>query len=410
MKIFNKIILVSSIFFTLTFSSFAQENTNLSFEDFMGFDFSKIPINQIENLKNLYKEIQFLESDDSQESTEKLDDLNEEFSNKLKDLKIDHSYEDFYDFLDSTSNEFTNFQTNNLTKLFSAYENLDSKMEELDFKEDYQKIQSLIDSQEKIVDRMNNITLTRNYNVKEVLNQINNDMRLLSLYKVKPDLSLEYLPVNKLKKEALSKEELLIQNEIWNQIVTIFPKEYLSKLKYYELNTDGRYNTSAYVIAEDRENKSWRISVDLKDSLGKNKKIELNELQDTLVHELGHLITLDEKQISPKKTMHKNSFVSSDGVATPESYIQNFQTKFWDKYKDFLNDESEETLYEKFKDEFCTEYASTAIEEDMAESFMYFVINPKPEGKSISDQKILFFYDYPELLKIKDYITQKLNR
>ena len=55
MKIFNKIILVSSIFFTLTFSSFAQENTNLSFEDFMGFDFSKIPINQIENLKNLYK-------------------------------------------------------------------------------------------------------------------------------------------------------------------------------------------------------------------------------------------------------------------------------------------------------------------------------------------------------------------
>jgi hypothetical protein len=44
--------------------------------------------------------------------------------------------------------------------------------------------------------------------------------------------------------------------------------------------------------------------------------------------------------------------------------------------------------------------------EDIAESWAFFVLSPKPELKSIADEKILFFYEYPELVELR---TQILN-
>jgi len=42
--------------------------------------------------------------------------------------------------------------------------------------------------------------------------------------------------------------------------------------------------------------------------------------------------------------------------------------------------------------------------EDIAESFTYFVFTPKPTGNSIKEQKIAFFYEYPELVKLRSDI------
>ncbi len=52
------------------------------------------------------------------------------------------------------------------------------------------------------------------------------------------------------------------------------------------------------------------------------------------------------------------------------------------------------------------EYAATNPVEDIAESWTEFVMRPKPIGTTIADQKEQFFYEYPELVKIRREILQ----
>ncbi|MBK9051223.1 MAG: hypothetical protein IPL78_09985 [Chloroflexi bacterium] len=47
-----------------------------------------------------------------------------------------------------------------------------------------------------------------------------------------------------------------------------------------------------------------------------------------------------------------------------------------------------------------TDYAATNPAEDIAETFMAFVLEPKPNGDTIAEEKVLFFYQYPELVAI----------
>jgi hypothetical protein len=50
------------------------------------------------------------------------------------------------------------------------------------------------------------------------------------------------------------------------------------------------------------------------------------------------------------------------------------------------------------------DYSTTHPAEDIAESFTYFVFGPKPTGNSIKEQKIAFFYEYPELIHLRENI------
>jgi len=48
---------------------------------------------------------------------------------------------------------------------------------------------------------------------------------------------------------------------------------------------------------------------------------------------------------------------------------------------------------------FVSEYATTNPVEDIAESFTQFVIQDKPKGDSVKDQKMLFFYKFEEMIR-----------
>lgn len=68
-----------------------------------------------------------------------------------------------------------------------------------------------------------------------------------------------------------------------------------------------------------------------------------------------------------------------------------------------------DSFYIKYVDEFITDYAATNPVEDFAETFAFFVVLDKPEDNSIKSKKILFFYDYPEFLKIRDDIRRNID-
>jgi hypothetical protein len=55
-----------------------------------------------------------------------------------------------------------------------------------------------------------------------------------------------------------------------------------------------------------------------------------------------------------------------------------------------------------------SEYAATSPAEDIAEAWAFFLLSPKPELDSISSEKILFFYEYPELVALRTQILTNI--
>ena len=58
--------------------------------------------------------------------------------------------------------------------------------------------------------------------------------------------------------------------------------------------------------------------------------------------------------------------------------------------------------FKKYPNDFVSRDAASYIDNDIALSFAEFVVRDRQTGSSIAEQKINFFYDYPELCKIRD--------
>ena len=212
----------------------------------------------------------------------------------------------------------------------------------------------------------------------------------------------------------------------WEFFTSIVPAENRKWITQYVIFTDGTYNTLAWVDrVEFGDNSRWKLGVDVLDAS------DPILLTTTIVHELGHLLTLNSDQIISEEgegySVYQNEsacpqYMSDEGCSTTESYINRFYQAFWLD----LHDEWMETVYKQnaaspeefrafvqtFHDnhpaEFVSQYAATNIKEDMAESFEVFVLNPKPTGDTIADRKVLFFYDFPELIALRQQMIQNL--
>ena len=68
-----------------------------------------------------------------------------------------------------------------------------------------------------------------------------------------------------------------------------------------------------------------------------------------------------------------------------------------------------QSLSKKYVDFFLTEYSLTNPTEDFCETFAHFVLMEKPDSYyAVADQKILFFHDYPELVRLRDSLRWSL--
>ena len=66
-------------------------------------------------------------------------------------------------------------------------------------------------------------------------------------------------------------------------------------------------------------------------------------------------------------------------------------------------------FYLRHQADFVTDYASTDPSEDIAESFTYFVLWDAPEGDAVWEEKLNFFYRYPELVEFRTQARARLG-
>lgn len=236
---------------------------------------------------------------------------------------------------------------------------------------------------------------------------------------------------------TILQNDIALAETIWGKVAGLIPDVYLDNIAYFELFTDGEEDyIGAIEELEDRPG-YFIFSLDLDDMLNNDLSLNKSLLFETTAHELGHIITLAPDQVSWLELEDSDPatyyIYEYDLDTAPESYINQFFEIFWSdiylawsdfyyKYgiqyygEEHLYEENEQILYEylddfyaKYSDRFVTEYAATSPVEDIAETFMLFVLDNKPVGNKISDKKIRFFYEFPELVEVRDHAQAYLK-
>lgn len=124
--------------------------------------------------------------------------------------------------------------------------------------------------------------------------------------------------------------------------------------------------------------------------------VDEGKMLATMVHEYGHALTRNADQIDTARLTDFPNY-NDPALYKDGSYLQAYHAAFYADGK--------ARSYTDYPCDAVDSYAGlSGISEDIAETFMVFVTSAKPEGDTIADQKVRFFYDYPELVALRAYI------
>jgi hypothetical protein len=226
-----------------------------------------------------------------------------------------------------------------------------------------------------------------------------------------------------------------LQKEAWQIFATLIPAKDRKIVSQYKVFTDGFEDTLAMVDLTEGDTTHWIVEVDIADLEDKN------QFMFTLIHEYGHILTLNTSQVKAdqevlndllndtpdfalveRKTAACPEYFTGGGCSLPNSYIDAFYDRFWPdinaewkkidalQYEDDLSPyyDGLYNFYKSHQDQFVDDYSTTHPTEDIAESFTYFVFSPRPVDNSIKEQKIAFFYEYPELVELRRNILSSV--
>ena len=223
--------------------------------------------------------------------------------------------------------------------------------------------------------------------------------------------------------------------QIWDTFTKLIPESNRNVNQFY-ITTDGIGEIGGGVERDANDVSMWQLFYDIAD-VYPTGIFDEKEVMYTTIHEFGHIVTSGSNQIDVDIELINSSpedmdelynikleecfprVLVVDGCAKNDLYVNLFYQQFWtdiitewDEIQ-YIEDENEfleqsDLFYEKYQDRFVSAYSSTNIDEDIAESWTAFVLNDMPDGKTMAEQKKLFFYDFPELIELREHLRQGL--
>ena len=212
------------------------------------------------------------------------------------------------------------------------------------------------------------------------------------IYNEETELQTFDVYANLLKTDYFSSiENMNTYSDFWSDFSWIIPSKYrldITKFRVYE----GSW-MQAYMLMHDLDSANeWTFAVN---SLGFTSA---KSTVETYVHEFSHVLSLRKTQIDYYSDSDSCDGVYFDDVCVIKgSYLYDFYESF------YLNDP-----YPNNDLFFVSSYASNNTLEDFSESFMHFVFEPTPDSDSIRDDKVLFFYNYPEFIEMRNEILSRV--
>lgn len=226
----------------------------------------------------------------------------------------------------------------------------------------------------------------------------------------------------------LTQEDTEYHEMLWDLYSTLIPAKYREDITEFDLITDGYDYMLAHVMQNPEIPEQWTLSLDALDS-----EVYFDEMMKTLIHETVHVLTLNDSQVPVDEKYLEDLMNEEDvskykeqcktlhlieGCAKKDSYINQFYEQFWtDIEQEWLEKDVEMDLgaqvdfFEQHQDKFVSEYATTNVAEDIAETITAFILSDSKtvqESQEMRYKKIAFFYQFPEFIQMRADILSGL--
>ena len=98
-----------------------------------------------------------------------------------------------------------------------------------------------------------------------------------------------------------------------------------------------------------------------------------------------------------------------DSTHDPASFVEgSFRYAFYQTFWKDLGD-SAVSDYEVNPTHYVSRYGANYFHEDIADTFAVFVLGGEPEGDTVAEQKLKFFWNDTEMTALRDTIRQQLG-
>ena len=192
---------------------------------------------------------------------------------------------------------------------------------------------------------------------------------------------------------------------VWDFLCSILPLEARQKIAEFNLFTDGTSNILAYTSpikeGDATDNTRFSISIDYYDVYDENgAQRDWSKLTYTILHEYGHVLLEDETQIDLSK---------GTGTHDPATFVEgSFRKNFYDAFWSGLGDTGVGD-YEANPTRYVSRYGANYFHEDIADTFAVFVLGDAPQGDTVAEEKLRFFWADPDMTALRTAIRQDLG-
>ena len=245
-------------------------------------------------------------------------------------------------------------------------------------------------------------------------NPIGNDGEI-TLYKVSGDVITKIQDYQVSGQNLAFQQDIARHNEIWELVKKIVPISYRTKMSEFLIYSGSANQTAGFVVQTKQDLSEWKMGIAI-DYSYQGSFNEGGELAYTVIHEFGHMLTLNNSQLdSSISEASCTNYFPGEGCAKEAAYINKLQRSFWaDIWSQYqqtqVSQSAMQGFYTTYNSRFVTQYASTNPGEDIAEVFAIFVTRAGGvNGSSKAEQKIQLMYDHPELVALRNYIRGNIS-
>ncbi len=198
------------------------------------------------------------------------------------------------------------------------------------------------------------------------------------------------------------------EREFFARFYYIVPDEFDSRFKELVLFDERRETMDAFVeTIPPYTSHDWRFGM-TKDIF--EYEADDSEVTALFIHEFAHVVGYDggsESDILDSVECHE---YFEWGCPPVGSYLDEFISTYWNDtiLDDFVFYGSDLWTEREQQRMFVSSYAVTSPEEDFAESFVEFIVQPKSSGTTVKDKKTNFFYQYSELVDMREELRSRL--
>ena len=182
---------------------------------------------------------------------------------------------------------------------------------------------------------------------------------------------------------------------IWALVRNIVPESIIDeRLTQFNVTTDGPESTLAMVHRSGLYPTRWILSIDRADT------DDVTVLRETIVHELAHVLTLNRGDVDfGADPAECDELALTVGCVRAESTMGRFAMQFWDGVV-------EPPVFDTTG--FVTDYAASSAHEDLAETFMAWVLELPVTNDPDIAEKYRFLEAQSELVDARDQIRAHL--